>query len=170
MFSGRTKGMPYKGLEEFMRRNEKEVTDLNEIEAIIQEASVCRLGLAVDTLPYVVPVNFGYRDKVIYIHCAKKGRKLDMIRLNSLVCFEMDVDDKIVTAGDIACKWTASYRSVIGYGQAEIIEDFHQKKEALTIIMAHYSGKEDFEYKEKAIQEVGIIKITVTQMSGKKSD
>jgi nitroimidazol reductase NimA-like FMN-containing flavoprotein (pyridoxamine 5'-phosphate oxidase superfamily) len=152
-----------------MRQKEKEITNIPEIEAIIQKAEVCRLGLAVDNTPYIVPVFFGYENNCLYIHCAKEGRKLDMIRQNNTVCFEMEVDTKITRRDKTACQWSSAYRSVIGYGKAFILENPEEKKQALDVIMRHYSGKTSFEYKKKAVEEVAIIKIVVDHMSGKKS-
>jgi nitroimidazol reductase NimA-like FMN-containing flavoprotein (pyridoxamine 5'-phosphate oxidase superfamily) len=152
-----------------MRRKEKKITDIKEIEAIIQEAAVCRLGLAVDNTPYVVPVNFGYEDNCLYIHCANVGRKLDMIKQNNTVCFEMDIDTEIKEGGQSACNWSTTFRSVIGYGKAFFVEESGQKKKSLDIIMRHYSGKTSFEYEKDALENVVIIKIIITHLSGKKS-
>ena len=155
--------------QEIMRRKEKEITNIAEIEAIIQKAEVCRLGLAVDNTPYIVPVFFGYENNCLYIHCGKEGRKLDMIRQNNTVCFEMEVDTKITNRDKHACQWSSAYRSVIGYGSAFILDNFQEKKLALDVIMRHYSDRTSFEYQKKAVEEVVIIKIIVDQMSGKKS-
>ena len=152
-----------------MRRKEKEITDITEIEAIIQKAEVCRLGLAVDNTPYIVPVFFGYENNCLYIHCAKEGRKLDMIKQNNTVCFEMEVDTKITNRDKPACQWSSTYCSVIGYGSAFILDNFQEKKLALDAIMRHYSGRTSFEYKKKAVEEVVIIKIIMEHISGKRS-
>jgi hypothetical protein len=152
-----------------MRRKEKKITDIKEIEAIIQKAEVCRLGLAVDNTPYVVPVNYGYEDNCLYIHCANVGRKLDMIKQNNTVCFEMDVNAEIKEGGQSACNWSTTFRSVIGYGKAFFVEELEQKKRALGIIMRHYSDKTSFKYRIDALKNVVIIKITITSLSGKKS-
>lgn len=155
--------------QEIMRKKEKEIINITEIETIIQKAEVCRLGLAVDSTPYIVPVFFGYENNCLYIHCAREGRKLDMIRKNNIVCFEMEVDAEITNRDKLACQWSSTYRSVIGYGSAFILENFEEKKQALNVIMRHYSNKNSFEYKKKAVEEVAIIKIVVDHMSGKKS-
>ncbi len=152
-----------------MKRKEKEITDIKEIEAIIQKAEVCRLGLAVDSTPYVIPVNYGHEDNCLYIHCAKKGRKLDMIKQNNTICFEMDIDAEIKERGHSACNWSTTFRSVIGYGEAFFVEESEQKKKALDVIMRHYSGKTSFEYRKDTIENVVIIKIVITHLSGKKS-
>jgi nitroimidazol reductase NimA-like FMN-containing flavoprotein (pyridoxamine 5'-phosphate oxidase superfamily) len=153
-----------------MRRKEQEITDNLEIEAIIQKAKVCRLGLAQNNIPYVIPVFFGYKANALYIHCAKQGRKADMIRQNNRVCFQMDVDTKIRNRDKPACQWSSSYRSVIGYGTAVFLESFAEKKQALDIIMKHYSPKVNPDYSSEAVENVGIIKITVTSLSGKRSE
>jgi len=152
-----------------MRRKEKEITDIREIDAIIQKAEVCRLGLAVDNTPYIVPVFFGYENNCLYIHCAKEGRKLDMIRQNNNVCFEMEGDTEITNRDKPACQWSSAYRSVIGWGRAFILENDQEKKQALDVIMRHYSNQAAFEYKKKAVKEVAIIKIVIGHMKGKQS-
>lgn len=152
-----------------MRRKEKEITDKQEIEAILHKAEVCYLSFAKGDTPYVIPVNFGYEDGFIYIHCACEGRKLEMIRDNKRVCFATHVDAEIYDRGDVACQWGTTYRSVIGYGDADITHGFKQKKHALDVIMKHYSGRESFEYNEHWMENVAIIGIEITEMTGKKS-
>lgn len=152
-----------------MRRKEKEITNIREIEAIIQKAEVCRLGLAVVNTPYIVPLFFGYENNCLYIHCAKEGRKIDMIKQNNNVCFEMTVEIQIINTDKPACQWSTTYQSVIGSGRAFMIEDFDRKKQALDVIMRHYAAGTSFDYQKKSVDEVAIIEIVVEQMSGKQS-
>ncbi|MFH2046242.1 MAG: pyridoxamine 5'-phosphate oxidase family protein [Pseudomonadota bacterium] len=63
-----------------MRRKEKEITDKSEIEAVIHRLIVCRVGLADDNIPYIVPLCFGYRDNTIYVHGSLKGKKINILR------------------------------------------------------------------------------------------
>ena len=65
-----------------MRRKDREITDWHEIEAILAEAMVCRIGLADESTPYVVPVSFGYDDGSLYIHSAPDGKKLALLTKN----------------------------------------------------------------------------------------
>ena len=58
-----------------MRRIDREITDFVEIESILNDASVCRIGLVDGSEPYIVPVCFGYSDGRIYIHSAIFGEK-----------------------------------------------------------------------------------------------
>ena len=108
------------------------------------------------------------RNNFLYFHSAKEGRKIDMIRKNNTVCFEIDVDTKLLKA-EQPCKWSIKYYSVIGFGKAFLVEDLEEKREALDIIMEHYSGKSSFEYPEESVNNVIIIKVRIEGMTGKKS-
>ena len=56
-------------------------TDKELIEATIKKCDICYVGLAdTDGTPYVLPMNFGYRDGVIYLHSAQEGRSKMCIR------------------------------------------------------------------------------------------
>jgi len=94
-----------------MRKKEKELQDRSEIDAVIRKADVCRLGLSVDDHPYIVPLNFGFDGECLYFHTAGAGKKIDMIRRNNIVCFEMDADCQVVRAEN-PCDWTMKFRSV----------------------------------------------------------
>ena len=150
-----------------MRRKEKEILDREEMESIIRSALVCRLAFSVDDNPYVVPLNFGYRDNCLYFHSARKGKKIDMIRSNNRVCFEVDVDLEPVRA-EKACDWSMKYRSVIGYGRAFLVEDVEEKKRALDLIVEHYSGSAHG-YRKSLVERIAIIKVQVESMTGKQS-
>jgi len=151
-----------------MRKKEKEIKDKSGIESIIKRATVCRIALSEDNVPYVVPLNFGYKDNFLYFHSAKEGRKIDMIRKNKNVCFEIDIDSEPIEA-EYPCNWSMKYYSIIGFGEAFVVEDLEEKREALDIIMEHYSGKSSFEYPEKIINSLAVIKVRIESMTGKKS-
>lgn len=81
-----------------MRKTEDEIKDPKEIESIIQQAQVCRIAFSMGNIPYIVPMNFGYQANCLYFHGATAGQKLDMLRQNDQVCFEIDINDQIVKA------------------------------------------------------------------------
>jgi nitroimidazol reductase NimA-like FMN-containing flavoprotein (pyridoxamine 5'-phosphate oxidase superfamily) len=150
-----------------MRRVEKEIKDRHTIEAILEQATVCRLGLCSHGLPYVVPLSFGYEDDRLYFHSAREGRKIEIIAENPSVCFEVDVDQEVV-AGDTPCDWTTKYRSVIGWGRARLLEGAEEKKKALDVILGHYAHG-PFEYAEAAVDKVAVIEVQVESLTGKQS-
>lgn len=151
-----------------MRRKDKEITDRAEIEQIIARAEVCRLGLIDQQQPYIVPLNFGYQDNCLYFHSAPEGKKIELLRKNQRVCFEIDIDTEIV-AGERSCSWTTCYRSVIGWGKAEILESVEEKRAGLQIIVNHYSTEPSGAIPAQAISRVTVIKVTIEEISGKKS-
>jgi len=154
-----------------MRRKEREVTELNELISIIDSCEVCRIAMIDNGIPYIVPMNFGYelvdKNLSLYFHCAKVGRKIDVLKGNPNVCFEMDSKHELVT-GENACDYTYNYQSIIGNGTVEFIEDFEEKKTGLTIIMKKFSQRENFHFSEQSVNNVTVFKIASCDFSGKK--
>jgi hypothetical protein len=150
-----------------MRRKEKEITEEIAIEAIIQKSLVCRLALSDGNFPYIVPLCFGYRDKVLYFHGSLKGKKIDIIRKNQNICFEFDINTEIVKAED-ACHWSMKYKSVIGFGKAVLLEDLDEKRKALNIIMSQYSDR-TFQFNDATLKGTVVIKVEIESMTGKQS-
>lgn len=148
-----------------MRRKDQEIIDIAVIEDIIQSAQVCRLGLCENGRPYIVPLCFGYKENSLYFHCAREGKKLDILRKNNNVCFEIDTDQELVK-GKKACNCSMKYRSVIGFGRAEFIKDIEHKRRALNIIMQNYY-EGFFKYPEESVKNIVIIKVEIESMTGK---
>ena len=148
-------------------KQEKEIFKVSAIEAIIKKALICRLGLSDGENPYIVPLSFGYKDKTLYFHSAATGKKIDIIRENPRVCFEIDINSEIIKAED-ACKWGMRYQSVIGYGKAVLLQNAEEKREALKIIMSQYSDR-SHHFIEKKVQKVAVIKVVIEDMTGRKS-
>ncbi len=151
-----------------MRRTDRQITDSAEIESILQESMICRLGLADGGEPYIVPLSFGYTGGAIYLHSALDGKKISMINRNPRCCFEIDQCGK-VTRTEPPCAWGIEYRSVIGFGRACIIEDSEEKKRGLNCIMSHYGG-EPQQFSDENIRNVCVIRIDIESMTGKKSN
>jgi nitroimidazol reductase NimA-like FMN-containing flavoprotein (pyridoxamine 5'-phosphate oxidase superfamily) len=150
-----------------MLRKEKEITDPAEIEAIIKNAAVCRIALSDNNNPYLIPVCFGYHDRTLYFHCANAGKKLDIIRRNPNVCFEMEGEIVLLRAAQ-PCNWGMKYKSVIGFGKAAIIDSGQEKESALAIIMTHYSDDAGT-FPEESVARTTVIKITIDALTGKRS-
>jgi nitroimidazol reductase NimA-like FMN-containing flavoprotein (pyridoxamine 5'-phosphate oxidase superfamily) len=149
-----------------MRRKDQEINDIAAIEDIIRKAQVCRLALSENGQPYIIPLCFGYKNITLYFHTALEGKKLDILRKNNNVCFEIDTDRELVK-GKKACNCSMKYRSVIGFGKAELIEDIELKRKALNIIMQNYY-EGFFKYPDESIQNTVIIKVEIESMTGKK--
>lgn len=152
-----------------MRRNDREVTDIQEIRALIDECKVIRLAMINGDKPYVVPLNFGYTYEngafTFYCHGAKEGKKLDVIRKNASVAFEMDCQNAL-QHGETACTHSYYYASVLGEGKAEILEG-DEKCKGLSALMLHMAGRNDVFTAEMA-DKVAVIAIRVDTLTAKK--
>jgi hypothetical protein len=154
-----------------MRRKEREITNIEDIESIISLADVCRVAFADGNDPYIVTLNFGYsggNEKRIYFHCANEGKKLEMIRKNNYVCFEMDIDHNLHT-GKNACDFGMSYRSVVGWGSISVLTDYNEKKSGLDLIMSHYSGEKSFSYDQNTLDRTLLLRLDILKITGKNS-
>ena len=152
-----------------MTKREFQITDPNRIREILDTAKVLRLGLAVDNEPYIVPMNYGYivedgRLK-LYLHSAVKGKKLDMLRTNPNVFFELDCDHKPFE-GKVACQYGLAYSSIMGRARAVIVEDVEEKKTAMSILMKTQTGR-DFTFDERLVSIVAVIRLDVTEYTAK---
>ena len=153
-----------------MRRKDRAVTDSNRIREILDTAKILHLGVHDDPYPYVVPLHYGYEfadgQMVLYMHGAKEGHKLELIRQNPHVCVQIDCGMELIYGGDVACRYGASYASVIGRGKAELLEDPKSKAAALNVLMRHQTGR-DFDIQEKVTAAVSVIRVTVSEYSAK---
>jgi len=151
-----------------MRRKDKQITDRAVIDTIIQKATVCRLGLVSDNVPYIVPVAFGYDGKSLYLHTAKSGKKMDYFLDNNLVCFEFENNVRLHKDDQIACNWTFEYESVIGYGVIKEILIKSDRIFALNQIMRQYSGR-TWKINPEDLTRIRLWQIIINSVSGKKS-
>lgn len=151
-----------------MRRLDKEIKDPQILDEILRKSDICRLGLVDKNEAYIVPVNYAYSDGCIYIHSAGKGRKIEVLKDNPNVSFEITHTAEIIR-GEKACNWTTRYRSVMGKGSITIETDMATKKKALDLIMRKYDDQVELVYEEPLLLRVVILKLQITEVSGKQS-
>jgi len=96
----------------------RELND-TQIEALLKDQVTGRIGCHSDGVTYIVPVNYLYDGTNIYCHSAK-GMKIDMMRKNPAVCFEVD-NIKDIT----------NWESVIAWGKFEEITEIIEKQRTL---------------------------------------
>ena len=151
-----------------MRKSKQEIMDKAKLEEILAGAEICRLSMLDGQLPYIVPVNYGYREGQIYIHSAPKGKKIDLLLQNEQVCFEVE-DTAEIVRGEEACDWSTRYRSVVGYGTVEILSDSKSKQQGLEVIMAQHGAPDLTDFDPGNMSRMVILKIRITSISGKQS-
>jgi hypothetical protein len=151
-----------------MRKANQEITDSKILEAVLKKATIIRLAMVDNGMPYLLPFNFGYSENCVYIHSAPAGKKIDVLRQNPQVCFEVE-DETATVEGDIACRWSTMYRSLIGYGKVEFVNGFDEKVQALDIIMQQHGAPAKMELDPKEVEFIVVLKLKIESMTGKQS-
>lgn len=149
-----------------MRKKQYEITDPAVIENILSKSEVCRIAINDSERPYIVPLNYGYNNNTIYFHSSPGGKKIELLKANNKVCFEIEFSSHIVKS-EIPCDCSTKYRSVIGHGKIYFISDLNRKIEALDIIMAHYGKNDNNTYKDSQLEKVLILKLEIEGITGK---
>ena len=115
-------------------------------------------------------MNYGYTMEngkmTVYLHGALQGRKLDVMRVNPKVFFELDCDI-VPFEGKTACNYGITYASVMGRGKAVIVEDTQEKIKGLQVLMKTQTGR-DFDITDKMAGIVSVIRIDVSDFTAKK--
>ena len=149
-----------------MRRSEKEVSP-EETEKMLKNGQVLHLALSDGTMPYVVPMSYGFKNGDIFMHCAHEGRKIDIIKQNPEAAFSVVSDYELVKK-EVSCGWTFRYTSVYGEGTLSFVTGDAEKRAALDAVMEHY-GRFENEYPDKAVEKTCVLKLTVKYCTGKVS-
>jgi nitroimidazol reductase NimA-like FMN-containing flavoprotein (pyridoxamine 5'-phosphate oxidase superfamily) len=92
---------------------------IDEIEKLINNQSIGRIGCHADGTTYVVPVSYAYDGTYIYGYTLE-GMKINMMRKNPKVCFEVDNTKNL-----------ANWQSVIGWGEFEELNEGEERYKAL---------------------------------------
>ena len=149
-----------------MRRKEREITSREEIDEILRTGKVLHLALSDDNTPFLVPVFYAYDGTSLYFHSAKAGTKIEIMKKNSKVCFEVSIDNGIVES-DLACDFEAAHRTVIGFGNAEFVDSESDKIAVLNSIVAQFTDKK-FEFPKGNLNATAVIRINIVSIKGKK--
>jgi|SRR5208337_2144469 nitroimidazol reductase NimA-like FMN-containing flavoprotein (pyridoxamine 5'-phosphate oxidase superfamily) len=149
-----------------MRRKDREITDRKEIDAIIRSEKLMRIAFVDGNMPFLVPVFYAFDGTALYFHSAQAGTKIEILKRNNNVCFEISVDHGIIES-DAACDFEAKHRTVIGIGKAIFVENEAEKVKALDLVVAHFSDKK-FKYPKANLNRTAVIRIDINSVKGKK--
>lgn len=118
-------------------------------------------------MPYVIPMNFGYQNDLIYIHGAQEGKKSDILKVNPNVCIHFSIDHELrYRDEEVACSWSMKYRSVLCYGKVKFITETEEKIAALDLIMARFTENK-FHYNPPSLREVNVMQVAVERYDGR---
>ncbi len=152
-----------------MRRKDREIKDIKEIINILDNCKTAHLAMVDKGMPYVVPLSYGYElvegQITLYFHSAKEGRKLDILKENSNVCFEISCEGEPQQA-EIPCNSGYFYSSIIGNGKAVFVEDEAEKCKGLRLMFGQQTGRDVVFSKEQA-EAVYVFKVVSSDFCGK---
>ena len=153
-----------------MRRKDRQVTDPEQIRAVVAACGCCRLGLCDRGRAYIVPLDFGFTEQdgryTFYFHSAREGRKIDLIRESGWASFEMDTGHQIIS-GEAACDYTARYQCVMGGGPVTLLETAEEKRAGLAAIMAHAAGAGPWDFSEAMLERTRVIRLEAEELTCK---
>lgn len=157
-----------------MRRTDREIADQAEIDSILNESDACRLALADGEWPYAVTLNYGWEraengSLTLYFHCAREGKKLDLVDATGKAAFVIDTGHGLVT-GERACDWSMNYRSVAGRGKIRRAKDDEERKRALALVMKHYAGREMDDFDARVLAMTEVLALETETVTGKKRE
>jgi len=124
--------------------------------------------------PQIIPMNFVFINDAVYMHSHIRGEKLDNIRRNQKVGFEVDKSLEFLPSyfsdpTDASLADTL-YISVVIKGNASIVSDKEEKTNALNGLMKKYQpegGYEPIKPDMDVLKEVEVIKIIPESLRGK---
>lgn len=151
-----------------MRRKDKEIIDCHLIERILAEAHIIRLAMVDEDEPYLVAMNYAYIDGYLYMHSAKEGSKIEILKKNNKVAFQTEIGVELILEEE-NCSCGTRYMSVFGRGRAFFIDEGKEKIQALDAIMTKYAKRVAFEYPTEVFDITVVIKVEIESITGKKS-
>ena len=143
---------------------------INQVEELFDRAQVGRIATQnQDGFPYAVPVHFVYYQGKIYVHGLPKGQKIDNIKKNSKVCFEIDEMITLICDGvSVACDINTKFNSVIALGHARVIKEVIYVKEVLDKIIEKYTPHLSGSIiPENMLKGTAVIEISISECTGK---
>lgn len=150
-----------------MRRREQEITDPAELRRVLAAARVCRLAMADDDGPYLVPLTFALDGDDLVLHSARVGRKVEALRRHPAVCFEVEEGVEVAPAAT-ACDFNMRFRTVIGFGEVEFVEDLAERGRLLALFGPRY-GAPDGALPEAEVRRTCVLRVRVRSLTGKRS-
>lgn len=148
-----------------MRRDEREITEPADIDAILTKERVMYIALSSDDVPFVLPVFYVWNGSSLYFHSARSGSKIAIMKKNPAICFAVSHYGGVVE-DELACNYEARHRTVIGTGQVHFVQDDAEKIAMLHQLMARFSTK-SFTFPTANLTATQVIRIDITSMKGK---
>ena len=138
----------------------------SEIDQILQNERIGRIGCYADGKVYVVPTTFAYDGKYIYGH-SRDGLKIEMMRKNPNVCFEIDSMEDMANWKSVIIQGV--YQELMGASGEEALKFFMEKLELNTAGDNSMSsqGMVQFHHDEQSVVKTVVYRILVMEKTGR---
>ena len=158
-----------------MRRKQCEITDQEEIVKVLTRCTIGRMAtIGADGYPYITPVNFVWHKEAVYFHSSTAGEKLENIRRDQRVCFEVDIPLSYLDLGSTPeanpCRLHQLYHCVIIRGKASVVEDKEEKAVLLNALVRSHEPDAVFSpvtAETPALAACAVVKISPENISAK---
>ena len=153
-----------------MRRKDREVTNVAEIQAILDGCRTCHVAMQdLDEL-YVVPLSYGYEldssgKLLLYCHSAREGHKIDVLNRSPRVCFDISNEGELFLS-ETPCDAGYYFSSIIGWGRVVFVTEVAQKSHALSVLFRHQTGHA-VDFTPQQAESVCVLKIIVDKFTAK---
>lgn len=154
---------------------DREISDVNDLFAVIGRCDVVHVGMVDKAgMPYVTALNFGFDrrgdDLALYLHSAAEGKKIDILKENPNVWFQMDCKNELVAGiPGSPCSYSWNYESVMGSGRAEFLTEKAQQEHALNRIIQCVAGSiEQFKFPAQMLERTCVWQIVSSDFTGKR--
>ena len=154
-----------------MRRKDRDITNNKaRICALLDRTSHMVLTIPDDSMPYTVPISYGYEQTEqgfrFYFHCAKEGRKVTLLQQYSTIGVCVCRAAELIKS-DISCKYGTEFESLLGTGTACEITDPNEKIHALTVLLKRYDANAPIHFGEKILAATKVYAIDVKDYTAK---
>lgn len=157
-----------------MRRKDREIKNIDDIFSVIRQCKTIHIAMVDDGKPYAVALNFGFDRTgdtlLLYLHSAFEGRKMDILKKNPNVYFQMDCNHAPAPGSPgNPCSFSWDFDSVMGSGQAAFLTEPSQKEHALNRILQCVGDlEEEFTFPEKMLENTCVWQIASNDFTGKR--
>nr|WP_239615944.1 pyridoxamine 5'-phosphate oxidase family protein [Cohnella mopanensis] len=161
-----------------LRMYKRECNDLRKINAFLEQARTGFLGLSSQDVPYVIPLNYVWRNGSIYFHGAAEGRKVTILQRNALACFTVCEDRGTVT-NVIPADTDTAYMSVMVFGSVSLVADLEEATDVMQgmldkYVPGYYDNPLSKSHVEKYVSSLGsktaVYKLTASDITAKENE
>jgi nitroimidazol reductase NimA-like FMN-containing flavoprotein (pyridoxamine 5'-phosphate oxidase superfamily) len=154
-----------------LRREDREVTDTGEIDALLLAGRFVTVAMARGDEPYLVTLSYGYdpREKALYVHASHEGQKAEWLRANPVICATV-VDDRGYRDGQ--CEH--EYASVVLRGTMTFVQDPEERRHGMRVLIGQLESDPEPVYEKHGLDRdavygrMAVMKVEIETITAKK--